>query len=102
MEASFVNNKPKRSFKNNLSFVKNINSLFYYGLLLFLIGFAFYFLMLINNDFILSYGGDFTGQYISMGYHVWDFYHDLFTTGHFVMFDESIFFGASTDRKSVV
>ena len=96
MEAFFVNSKPKHHFKINLSFVKNINSIFYYGVLLFLIGFAFYFLMLIENNFILSYGGDFTAQYIPMGYHIWDYYHDIFTTGHITLFDETIFLGAST------
>lgn len=96
MEAFFVNSKPKHHFKINLSFVKNINSIFYYGVLLFLIGFAFYFLMLVENNFILSYGGDFTAQYIPMGYHIWDYYHDIFTTGHITLFDETIFLGAST------
>ena len=96
MEVNFVNQKPKYRLKLDFSFAKNINSLFYYGVMLFLIGFAFYFLMLIENNFILSYGGDFTAQYIPMGYHIWDYYHDLFTTGHITLFDESVFLGAST------
>ena len=96
MEVNFVNQKPKFRLKLDFSFAKNLNSLFYYGVMLFLIGFAFYFFMLINNDFILSYGGDFTAQYIPMGYHIWDYYHDLFTTGHITLFDESVFLGAST------
>ena len=96
MEAFFINNRPKHRFKLDFSFVRNANSIFYYGMILFLIGFAFYFLMLIENNFILSYGGDFTAQYIPMGYHIWDYYHDLFTTGHITLYDETIFFGAST------
>ncbi|MBE6134007.1 MAG: hypothetical protein E7178_05005 [Erysipelotrichaceae bacterium] len=96
MDVYFANSKPKKQFKIDLSFLKNYNSLFYYGLLLFLIGFAFYFFMLINNNFILSYGGDFTAQYIPMGYHIWDYYHDIFTTGQIPLFDETIFLGSST------
>ena len=96
MEAYFTNSKPKHRFKINLSFFKNANSLFYYAITLFLIGFAFYFLMLIENNFILSYGGDYTAQYIPMGYHIWDYYHSIFTTGHITLFDETIFLGNST------
>ena len=91
MEAYFVNSKPKHRFKLDLSFFKKASSLFYYAVLLFLIGFAFYFLMLIENNFILSYGGDYTAQYIPMGYHIWDYYHSIFTTGHITLFDETIF-----------
>ncbi|MBE6136030.1 MAG: hypothetical protein E7181_02025 [Erysipelotrichaceae bacterium] len=96
MEAYFVNNKPKRNFKIDFSFLKNINSLFYYAVLLLLVGFAFYFLMLVENGFILSYGGDFTAQYVPMGYHIWDYYYSILTTGHITLFDETIYLGAST------
>ena len=96
MDVYFVNKKPKHRFKLDFSFLKNSNSLFYYGVILFFIGFGFYLFMLVNNNFILSYGGDFTAQYIPMGYHIWDYYHDLFTTGHITLFDESVFLGAST------
>ena len=96
MEAYFQNSKPKKHIKINFDFLKNFDSLFYYGILLFILGLAFYFLMLVNNNFVLSYGGDYTAQYIPMGYHIWDFYHDIFRTGEIPLYDEAVFLGSST------
>ena len=52
--------------------------------------------MLVCNGFTLAYGGDYSGQYIPMGYHIWDYYHGLFSNGQIKIWDESIFLGAST------
>ena len=49
---------------------------FYYFLILIAVGLGFYLMMLIENNFTLAYGGDYTAQYIPMGYHVWDYYHE--------------------------
>ena len=63
---------------------------FYYFLILLLIGFGFYLIMLFENGFSLAYGGDYMAQYIPMGYHVWDYYHDWIKTGHFTLFDSTL------------
>ena len=69
---------------------------FYYFLVLIAIGVGFYFMMLAQNDFSLAYGGDYMAQYIPMGYHVWDYYHEWFRTGHFVLFDQDIYLGVNS------
>ena len=86
---------------------------FYYFIILVAIGFGFYMMMLVENNMSLAYGGDYTAQYIPMGYHIWDYYHEWFKTGHFTLFDEVLYLGANSfgsnayyglfsDRKSVV
>ena len=69
---------------------------FYYFLILLLIGFGFYLIMLFENGFTLAYGGDYMAQYIPMGYHVWDYYHDWIKTGHFTLFDSTLYLGANS------
>ena len=69
---------------------------FYYFLILIAIGVGFYMMMLAQNDFSLAYGGDYMAQYIPMGYHVWDYYHEWFRTGHFVLFDPDIYLGVNS------
>ena len=85
----FINLKDKiKSFK----FSDN----FKYFLILLLISFGFYLLMLVENDMSLAYGGDYMAQYIPMGYHVWDYYHDWIKTGHFTLFDSTLYLGANS------
>ena len=69
---------------------------FYFFLILIVIGFGFYMWMLVQNNMSLAYGGDYTAQYIPMGYHVWDYYHEWFKTGHFTLFDEVLYLGANS------
>ena len=78
--------------------VKNfkIPNSFYYFLILIAIGFGFYLVMLIENNFSLAYGGDYSAQYIPMGYHVWDYYHEWIKTGHFTLFDTTLYLGANS------
>ena len=85
----FINLKDKiKSFK----FSDN----FKYFLILLLISFGFYLLMLVENDMSLAYGGDYMAQYIPMGYHVWDYYHEWIKTGHFTLFDSTLYLGANS------
>ena len=63
---------------------------FYYFLVLIAIGIGFYMMMLVENNMSLAYGGDYTAQYIPMGYHIWDYYHEWLKTGHFTLFDEML------------
>ena len=73
-----------------------IPNAFYYFLILICVGIGFYFIMLVENGFSLAYGGDYSAQYIPMGYHVWDYFHDWFKTGHFNLFDPSIYLGVNS------
>ena len=68
---------------------------FYYFLILLAISVGFYMYMLVENDFSLAYGGDYSAQYIPMGYHVWDYYHDWIQTGHFTLFDQELYLAFS-------
>ena len=69
---------------------------FYYFLVLIAIGIGFYMMMLVQNDFSLAYGGDYSAQYIPMGYHIWDYYHDWIQTGHFTLFDQELYLGVNS------
>ena len=69
---------------------------FYYFLILMAIGIGFYIVMLAENGFSLAYGGDYMAQYIPMGYHIWDYYHDWMATGHFTLFDQTIYLGVNS------
>ena len=84
-----------KSLGNKFKSFKFSNT-FYYFCVLLLTGFGFYLLMLADNGFSLAYGGDFTAQYIPMGYHVWDTYHEWFRTGHFTLFDSTLYLGANS------
>ena len=69
---------------------------FYYFLILVSVGICFYLIMLAENSFTLAYGGDYSAQYIPMGYHVWDYFHEWFKTGHFKLFDPDIYLGVNS------
>ena len=69
---------------------------FYYFLVLIAISIGFYLLMLVQNGFSLAYGGDYSAQYIPMGYHIWDYYHEWIQTGHFTLFDPELYLGANS------
>ena len=103
MQVSFVNDKKRSNpFKDTISKITSkvkgwkIPSAFYYFLLLLGISFGFYFVMLVENGFSLAYGGDYTAQYIPMGYHIWDYYHEWMWTGHFTLFDPTVYLGVNS------
>ena len=103
MEVSFANdNKPRNTFKEGfgkaLNRVKSwkVPASLYYFLVLLLVGFGFYFYMLAENNFSLAYGGDYSAQYIPMGYHIWDYYHEWIKTGHFALYDQTIYLGVNS------
>ena len=74
----------------------HFSNTFYYFLILVTISIGFYMLMLVQNGFSLAYGGDYMAQYIPMGYHIWDYYHDWIHTGHFTLFDPELYLGANS------
>ena len=103
MEVVFAKDKKKTNplldkGKDLLKKIKNYKApnAFYYFLLLIAISVGFYMMMLVENGFSLAYGGDYTAQYIPMGYHVWDYYHDWFRTGHFTLFDPAVYLGVNS------
>ena len=103
MEVVFTKDKQKKNpfvgkFKNLESKIKSFkfSHNFYYFLILVLVGIGFYLLMLLDNDLSLAYGGDYSAQYIPMGYHVWDYYHEWIKTGHFTLFDSTLYLGANS------
>ena len=103
MDVAFANDRGKKNplkdkSKDILKRIRNwkIPNSFYYFLILLAIGFAFYLIMLAENGFTLAYGGDYSGQYIPMGYHVWDYYHEWIKTGHFALFDQTIYLGVNS------
>ena len=104
MDIVFAKDKNKRPnpflelWKKLVTKVKNIHfsNAFYYFLILIAISIGFYMLMLVQNEFSLAYGGDYSAQYIPMGYHIWDYYHDWIKTGHFTLFDPELYLGANS------
>ena len=103
MEVVFQKDQQKKNpflgkFKNLKDKIKSFkfSHNFYYFLILLAIGFGFYVLMLLDNGFTLAYGGDYMAQYIPMGFHVWDYYHDWIKTGHFALFDNTLYLGANS------
>ncbi|NLB48479.1 MAG: YfhO family protein [Erysipelotrichia bacterium] len=103
MEILFEKDQQKKPsladyLKRWLAKIKNyqISDNFYYFVLLLGISLGFYMLMLVENNFSLAYGGDYSGQYIPMGFHVWDYYHDWIKTGHFTLFDTELYLGANS------
>ena len=103
MEVAFANDKRQANpliqmGKNLLNKIKcwKPSHSFYYFLVLIGVGIGFYFIMLAENGFTLAYGGDYSAQYIPMGYHVWDYYHEWIKTGHFTLFDQTIYLGVNS------
>ena len=86
--------KIKGLFKH-LKNIKVPNNIYYF-LVLLVVGFGFYFYMLIENGWTLAYGGDYSAQYIPMGYHVWDYFHEWLQTGHFTLFDSTLYLGVNS------
>ena len=103
MQVSFVNdqkrNNPlKEKFNSVIEKIKGLKipSAVYFFLLMIGIGIGFYLVMLAENNFSLAYGGDYSGQYIPMGYHIWDYYHEWIHTGHFTLFDPNVYLGVNS------
>lgn len=76
-----------------VSAVTNPWSLFYYVIILFIVGIGFYAYALFTQWFTTPFGGDYTQQQIPLFYNGYDDWWTFFKTGRFVMFDESLFLG---------
>ena len=103
MQVSFVNDQNRKNplrekFDSVVAKIKSwkIPSAVYFFILMIAIGIGFYLVMLAENNFSLAYGGDYSGQYIPMGYHIWDYYHEWIQTGHFTLFDPNVYLGVNS------
>ncbi len=84
----------KTKIKNfNFDFLDNINSLFYWGLLLVIVGIGFYAYSLFTEYWTVPYGGDYTQQQIPLYYNGYDTWMTFFKTGEFVLWDNNVFLG---------
>jgi hypothetical protein len=88
-------NKSKFQLPKFLSFLKNINSLFYYFLFLIVVGLAFFGVSLFSNSFTTPFSGDYVQQQIAFYYNGYDDWHHFFKTGKFILYDENTFLGAN-------
>ena len=80
-------------FSRNLPWLTHWNSLFYYGLFMFVLallwaGFPFF-----TNSGTQLLNWDYTWQYIPFAYTYWDAWNTFFTTGHFPLYDAGTFIG---------
>lgn len=83
-----------RKIKKRLNFFSDIHSLFYFAILLIVISILFFIIPLVRANFSTLYTGDYTMQYIAMGYNQYDDWYSFFKTGTFVYWDPNTFLGA--------
>lgn len=80
-----------RKVKKKFAFLLDIHSSFYFVLLLIGISLLFYIAPLLKGNFSTLYTGDYTMQYIPMGFNQYDDWHTFFKTGQFVFWDPNTF-----------
>ncbi len=83
-----------RKIKRKFNILNDVRSPFYFCLLLIFIGVMFYISSLITANFTTFYTGDYTSQYIAMGYNGYDDWWHFLKTGSFVLWDPNTFLGA--------
>ncbi len=83
-------------FWNNkiLPVLKNKNSLFYYVVILIILGIAFFASSLFINGFTITPSGDYVAQDIPFYFNGYDDWHHFFATGEFPLWDSNTFLGA--------
>ncbi len=89
--------KSKPSFKawlkNAAPFLFDWKSTFYFGVFLFLLAIAWSANLLIENAGTSMLGWDYTWQFVSFAYDFYDQWHVFFSTGHFPLYDSTIWLG---------
>lgn len=83
----------RKWLETRFPFLFDINSLFYFGLFMFVVAFAWCGYTFFFNGAAAIYGWDYSSQYVSMSYTFWDNWHELFTTGHFPMYSTNTYLG---------
>lgn len=79
--------------RKKVPFLFDINSLFYFVLILFLTGFAWTAYTFFFNGGAALYGWDYSSQYVSMAYNFWDVWHKFFKTGIFELYSTGTYLG---------
>ena len=81
-------------FKEKFAFLYDRHSLFYYVIVLILVGLGFFGFALITQKFTTPYSGDFSQQYFAFEYNFYDDWWTFFKTGQFPFYDSNTFLGA--------
>ena len=79
--------------KAHAPFLFDWKSVFYFGVFLFLLAIAWSANLLIENIGTSMLGWDYTWQFISFAYDFYDQWHTFFSTGHFPLYDSTIWLG---------
>ena len=69
------------------------DSLFYFGIFLFILAGAWTFYTITMNSFTQLLNWDYAWQYLPFTYKYWDIWHEFFTTGRFRLYDATTFLG---------
>ncbi len=88
--------KPAKSngwFHQHMPFLFHPGSVFYYAIVLYLVGFLWAAYPMFTNSFTQLLNWDYTWQYIPFTYVYWDAWHTFFTTGHLPLYDAGVFLG---------
>lgn len=84
----------KRKINISWDFLKKRDSLFYYVLILVLIGIGFFAFALFSQYFTIPLSGDYAQQYVAFHYNFYDDWWTFFKTGKFLLWDHNTFLGA--------
>ena len=83
----------KEWVRKYLPFLFDINSLFYYVCIIFVMGLLWAGYAFLNNKGAALYGWDYSSQYVSMSYNFWDTWHKFFRTGAFEFYSTGTYLG---------
>lgn len=84
----------KQLLRKKFNFLYDLNSMFYYVLLLIVVGLGFFAYALITQHFSIPFSGDFSQQAFQFYYNFYDDWWTFFNTGKFPFYDANTFIGA--------
>lgn len=84
----------KKKLREKFNFLFDFNSMFYYVLLLIVVGFGFFAYALFTQHFSTPFSGDFSQQAFPFYYNFYDDWWTFFKTGKFPFYDSNTFIGA--------
>lgn len=74
-------------------YLYRLDSLFYFGLFLVVVGFVWMAAGLVSNSFSSAYNWDYSHQYLPFAYDYWQIWNTFFSTGKFPLYDPVVFIG---------
>ena len=83
----------KTWLKTHMPFLFDWKSVFYFGIFLFLLAVAWSLNLLLENNGTTLLGWDYTWQFVSFAYEFHDQWRVFFSTGHFTLYDSTIWLG---------